>query len=194
MTDLAAVRHLFSLEEYHQMGRTGIFGEDDRVELIEGEIVEMTPIGSGHAATVNRLNRLLSSQAGEQAIVTVQNPLSIPGEGAAVDSEPQPDLMLLAPRDDFYAAGHPTPEDVLLLIEVADTTLAFDRDVKLPVYARGGVGEVWLVNLQEGLVEVHRDPVQGSYRWTRRAFAGEDLEPEGVAGVRVAVGEVFGRP
>lgn len=194
MTDLAAVRHLFSLEEFHQMGRTGIFGEDDRVELIEGEIVEMTPIGSGHAATVNRLTRLLGTQAGARAVLTVQNPLSIPGEGAAVDSEPQPDLMLLAPRDDFYAAGHPTPEDVLLLIEVADTTLAFDRDVKLPVYARGGVGEVWLVNLQEGLVEVHRDPVQGSYRWTRRAFPGEDLEPEGVAGVRVAVGEVFGRP
>jgi len=111
-----------------------------------------------------------------------------------VDSEPQPDLMLLAPREDFYAGGHPIPEDVLLLVEVADTTLAFDRDVKLPVYARGGVSEVWLVDLQENIVEVHRDPVQGSYRRTRRAFPGEDLEPAGVPGVRVAVGEIFGRP
>jgi len=180
------------------MGRTGVFGETDRVELIEGEIVEMTPIGSGHAATVNRLNRLLSTQVGERAIVTVQNPLAIPGagpgEGTALDSEPQPDLMLLAPRDDFYAAGHPTPGDVLLLIEVADTTLAFDRDVKLPVYARGGVPEVWLVKLRDEMVEVHREPVQGSFRWTRRAFSGEDLEPDSLAGVRVAVAAIFGRP
>lgn len=144
MSDLAPVRHLFSLEEFHRMGHSGIFGEDDRVELIEGEIVEMSPIGSAHAATVNRLNRLLTTQAGERAIVTVQNPLSIPGEDAAVDSEPQPDLMLLEPRNDFYAEGHPTPEDVLLLIEVADTTPDFDRTVKLPVYAGGGVAEVWV--------------------------------------------------
>ena len=176
------------------MGRTGIFGEDDRVELIEGEIVEMTPIGSGHAATVNRLNRLLGQQVGDRGIVAVQNPLSIPGEGGAVDSEPQPDLMLLTPRDDFYAGDHPAPEDVLLLIEVADTTRAFDRDVKLPVYARGGVSEVWLVDLQENLVEVHRDPARGAFRRIRRAFAGEDLEPAGVSGVRVAVAEIFGRP
>jgi Uma2 family endonuclease len=193
MTTPAAVRYLFSLEQYRQMGCTGVFHPDDRVELIEGQVVDKPRIGSGHSATVNRLNRLLSGQVGEYAIVAVQNPMSIPGKGG-VDSEPQPDLMLLAPRDDFYAEAHPTPEDVRLLIEVADTTRAFDRDVKLPVYARAGVAEVWLVDLQENLVEVHRDPVQGAFRRTRRAFPGEDLEPAGVPGVRVAVREIFGRP
>ena len=192
MSDLASARHLFSLDEYQRMGTTGILGEDDRVELIEGEIVEMTPVGSGHAATVKRLNRLLTSQVGAKGIVSVQDPLRIPGEGSLADSEPQPDLMVLAPRDDFYAEAHPTPSDVLLLVEVGDTSLAFDRDVKLPLYAAGGVQEVWLVSLPDKTVEVHREPVRHSYRWTRRAFPGDLLEPEGLPGVKVAVEEIFG--
>lgn len=192
MSEPAVSRHLFSLDDYHRMGATGILREDDRLELIEGEIVEMTPVGSRHAATVKRLTRLLSTQVGDSAIVSVQDPLRIPGDSALADSEPQPDLLLLAPRQDFYAEAHPTPADVLLLIEVGDTSLPFDRDVKLPLYATGGVSEVWLVDLQDTTVEVHREPVHHSYRRTRRAFPGDTLEPEGLPHVQVAVGEVFG--
>ena len=192
MTDLAAARHLFSLDEYHRMGATGILQEDDRVELIEGEIVEMTPVGSCHAATVGRLTQLLGDRVEGRAIVWVQNPLSIPDEGTLAGSELQPDLVLLAPRDDFYDEAHPTPADVLLLIEVGDTSLPFDRDVKLPVYAAGGVHEVWLVSLPDKTIEVHREPVHQSYRWTRRAFPGDTLEPERLPGLTIAVDEVFG--
>ena len=192
MTDLAVARHLFSLDEYHQMGATGILQEDDRVELIEGEIVEMTPVGSRHAATVKRLIRLLTAQVGDKALVSAQDPLRIPGQGTFADSEPEPDLMLLAPRQDFYEEAHPTPADVLLLIEVGDTSLPFDRDVKLPVYAAGGVHELWLVNLPDKTIEVHREPVQQSYRWTRRAFPGDMLEPEHLPGLTIAVDDVFG--
>lgn len=192
MSEPAVSRHLFSLDDYHRMGSTGILAEDDRVELIEGEIVEMTPVGSRHAAAVKRLTRLLSTQVGDAAIVSVQDPLRIPGGSALADSEPQPDLMLLAPRQDFYAEAHPTPADVLLLIEVGDTSLPFDRDVKLPLYAASGVPEVWLISLPDTTLEVHREPVGNSYRRTRRAFPGDTLEPEGLPQVQVAVGEVFG--
>jgi len=121
------VRHRFTVEEYHRMGQAGILSEDDRVELIEGEIVEMAPVGSRHAACVKRLNALLSRRAGGRALVSVQDPIRL-GE----HSEPQPDLALLKPREDFYAAAHPGPEDVLLVIEVAETSLEYDREVKLP--------------------------------------------------------------
>lgn len=174
------------------MGATGILQEDDRVELIEGEIVEMTPVGSRHAATVGRLTQLLGDRVKGRAIVWVQNPLSIPDGGTRVGSELQPDLVLLASRPDFYEDAHPTPADVLLLIEVGDTSLPFDRDVKLPLYAAGGVHELWLVSLPDRTVEVHREPVRRSYRWTRRTFPGDTLEPERLPGLVIAVDEVFG--
>ena len=167
------LRHRFTVEEYHKMAQVGILGEDDRVELIEGEIVEMPPIGSRHAACVNRLNRLLSAKVGGRAIVSVQNPIHL-----SERSEPQPDLALLKPRPDFYAAAHPRPEDVLLMIEVAEASVDYDREVKMPLYAQAGIPEVWLVDLQGEFIEVHRRPSARGYGEVRQARRGERLAPE----------------
>jgi len=151
-------RHRFTAEEYHRMGKAGLFGEDDRVELIEGEIVEMTPIGSRHAGTVKRLIRLLSQAVGGQAIVAAQDPLTL-----GPRSEPQPDIALLRPRDDFYTTSHPGPGDVLLLIEVAEASLRYDREVKLPLYARHGIPAVWLVDLAGRELTAYEQPADDGY-------------------------------
>ncbi|NWG73678.1 MAG: Uma2 family endonuclease [Rubrivivax sp.] len=151
-------RHRLTVDRFHRMGEAGVIGPEVRVELVEGEVVEMAPIGTRHAATLNRLNRLITAAAGEHAVVAVQNPLRLGDH-----SEPQPDLMLLAPREDFYASAHPGPADVLLLVEVCDTTSRYDREVKVPLYARHGVAEVWLVDLDERLVHVLREPRDGRY-------------------------------
>ncbi|MEM0326364.1 MAG: Uma2 family endonuclease [Desulfurococcaceae archaeon] len=142
---------LFTVGEYHRMAQVGILTEGERTELIDGKIVTMTPIGSRHAACVNRLNQLLAERTRGLAIVSVQNPI-------ALDSynEPQPDIALLALRDDFYAAHHPRPEDVLLIIEVAESSLEGDRNLKLPLYAKAAIPEVWLVNLADGELESYR--------------------------------------
>ncbi len=182
------VRHRFSVEEYQRMGQVGIFSEDDRVELIEGEIVEMTPIGSRHAACVKRLNSLFTSRLGERAIVSVQDPLSI---GAR--SEPQPDLMLLKPRPDFYAHAHPEPKDVLLIVEVADTSLEYDRKVKIPLYARALIPEVWLVDLNTSSVEVHRDPSPQGFQRIYQVRRGESLAPQAFLDLVLAVANILGQ-
>lgn len=136
----------------------GLLREDDRVELIEGEIIEMSALGSPHASCVGLLTRQFSAWVGEQALVWVQNPVRL-----SELSEPQPDVMLLRPRSDCYAKGHPGPADVLLLVEVSDSSLAYDRQVKVPLYARAGVVEVWTVDLVAQVVEVYREPVPGGY-------------------------------
>lgn len=156
-------KHLFTSEELAQMTSSGLFAEDDRVELLGGEIFEMSPVGPRHAACVRRLTNLLARQLGGSAVVDAQNPLRLNEL-----SQPQPDLAVLRPRDDFYADAHPGPEDVLLLVEVADTSLAYDRDVKIPLYARCGVPEVWLVDLESRAVEVYRDPGAAGYRGVER--------------------------
>ncbi len=152
-------RRWFTVGEYNRMGETGILTEDDRVELIEGEIVEMNAIGSVHAACVNRLNMLLSRQAGQEFIVSVQNPII-----ADDYSEPEPDIAVLRPRDDYYAHGHPKSADVLLVIEVADTSVEVDRKIKIPLYARAGIPVTVLVDLPKELVEVHSVIVNGRYQ------------------------------
>src|SRR6184192_4545534 len=133
----------FSVDEYDRMGRAGVFHEDDRMELLDGQIVEMSPIGPGHAGCVRALTSLLTRLVAGRALVSVQNPVRL-GE----HSEPQPDVALLVPRADAYRTAHPQPKDVLLVIEVADASLEHDRDVKVPLYAAAGVPEVWLVNLR----------------------------------------------
>ena len=152
-------RRRFTLDEYHRMGETGIFGPGDRVELIEGEIIEMTPIGSRHASTVSRIHHLFSVRLDARAVVWSQNPLLL----VRYQSEPEPDVMLLAPRPDFYAAGHPEPPDVRLLVEVADSSLPYDRRTKFPLYARAGVAEAWLIDLDAGRLEIHREPADAGY-------------------------------
>lgn len=152
------------------MGEAGIFAPETRLELIDGEVIEMSPIGSRHAGAVKFLNTLFVQRAGERALVSVQDPLIV-GDY----SVPEPDLALLKRHADnrYYARSHPTAADVLLVVEVADTTLAYDSDVKVPMYARAGVPEVWIVALQDRTIRVFRDPDTGDYR-TRRTIAGAE--------------------
>ena len=170
---VALRRRRFTLDEYHRMGETGILGEDDRVELIEGEIIEMTPIGSRHAATVARIQHLFSIRLRDRAVVWSQNPLLLVQQ----QSEPEPDVMLLVPRSDFYASGLPEPPDVRLLVEVADSSLPYDRRTKLPLYARAGVAEAWLVDLESGTLEIHREPRGAAYRDIPVPRADETFSP-----------------
>jgi Uma2 family endonuclease len=181
-------RHRFTLEQYHRMGETGILGEDARVELIEGEIIEMSPIGSRHAGTVARIHHLFSTRLDDRAVVWIQNPLLL----ARLQSEPQPDVVLLAPRADFYTSGLPEPRDVRLLIEVADRALPYDRRTKLPLYARAGVTEAWLVDLEADRVEVHREPADGRYRVVREPRAGEPFAPLAVPDLAVTTRDLLG--
>lgn len=180
-------KRLFNVEEYERMVETGILTEDDRVELIEGEIVEMSPIGERHAACVARLTSLLVEKLARNAIVWGQNPVNL-GER----SEPQPDIALLKWRDDFYGHSRPTPDDILLLIEVSDATPKYDRQIKVPLYARAGIEELWVVNLQDDEIEIHARPSGGAYQHARRARRGETLNPENVPGLALEVNAVLG--
>lgn len=158
-TDLVLTRHRLDVDAYYRMAEVGILGEDDRVELIDGELIDMAPIGQDHAATVNKLTRALVMAFGEQAIVSVQNPVRLNRF-----NEPQPDFAVFRPRADFYATGErPGPSDTLLVIEVADSSLRYDRAVKLPLYARAGIAEVWIVDLRRRVVDVHRAPAGDGY-------------------------------
>ena len=181
------VPHRFTVPEYDRMIDLGILKEDARVELIRGEIVAKMPTGDLHAACVKRLNRLLGSLAGDRAIVSVQDPIRL------ADSEPEPDLALLRPRDDFYASGKPVPPDVLLLIEVSDTSLDDDREVKGPLYAENGIAEYWIVNLVDRCLEVHRGPQpNGSYADVRTLRPGERAEVTALPGLTVEVAALVG--
>jgi Uma2 family endonuclease len=180
-------RRLFTVEEFHRMGKAGVFSEDDRVELLDREIVQMTPIGSRHAACVDRLNRLLSQRVGERAIVRVQNPIRL-----SEQSELQPDVSLLRSRADFYAHAHPGPADVLLLIEVAETSADTDREAKLPLYARSGVVELWLVDLSTERVEVYRKPAPHGYQESRTVGRGQHLAPQALPDLALSVDAVLG--
>ena len=181
-------RRRFTLDEYHRMGEAGILGEDDRVELIEGEIIEISPIGSRHAGTVARIHHLFSTRLGDRAVVWSQNPLLL----VRHQSEPQPDVMLLAPRADFYAGALPEPPDVRLLVEVADSSLLYDRRTKFPLYARSGVSEAWLVDLDSGRVEVHRGPSGAGYRDVRVVGADERLSPLAFPDLTVTLRDLIG--
>lgn len=180
-------RKLFTTEEYHQMLQAGILSEDDRVELIEGEIWEMSPIGSRHAGSVNRLNSALVKAFGDRAIVSVQNPVHLDGY-----SEPQPDLTVLRYREDFYTEAHPTPEDTVLLIEVADSSIQFDRNVKARLYAKKGVPEVWLFVLPESRIEVYRDPSPEGYRQVAILRPGDRLSPLAFPDLMIEVNAILG--
>jgi Uma2 family endonuclease len=177
----------FTVAEYYRMAEAGILAEDDRVELIEGRIIAMSPMGSLHASCVNRLTALFSRQVGQIALVSVQNPVRLDEF-----SEPEPDLALLRPRDDFYAKQHPAPADVLLIVEVADTSRECDRQVKVPLYARAGIPEVWLVDLQGNLIEVYGQPTAEGYRSLRQARAGEEITLQNLPHLSIPVSAVLG--
>ena len=172
---------LFTVRDYHKMAEAGILSENDRVELIEGEIVRMNPIGSRHAARVRRIDALFNG-ANLDVIVSVQSPGLLPDL-----SEPEPDVALLRPREDFYAEGHPEPEDLLLLIEVSDATLDYDRNIKLPLplYARFGTPQTWIVDANGSTVEAQSRPDRGTYRNTTLVGRGETLSPQEVPGLEL---------
>jgi Uma2 family endonuclease len=182
------VKYRFTVKDYHLMMDAGIFHEDDRVELLEGEIIEMAPIGPGHAGAVNRLlNAFLPLQAAGQAIVSVQNPIRL-GE----HSEPQPDLALLKPRADFYARGHPLPQDVLLAVEVMESSANYDRDVKVSLYARFGIVETWLMDLEQRRIEAYRSPTPQGYEVVLWLRSGESLPPQLFPELELAVDVLLG--
>ncbi len=155
---VVAARRPFTVDEFHLMAEAGILHEDDRLELIEGDIVDMSPVGIRHMATVKRLNDILTHRLRNKATISVQDPIRLDDE-----SEPQPDIAVLKYRRDYYARQMPTAVDVLLLIEVADSTMPFDRNVKRALYARAGILEYWIINLNENQVELYRRPENGDY-------------------------------
>lgn len=177
----------FTVAEYNRMGEAGILREDDRVELIEGEIVEMSPIGRRHAACVDRLTELFSERLQRKVIVRVQSPVVLNDY-----TEPQPDVALLRRREDFYERSLPSPDDVLLVVEVADTTLEYDRQIKVPLYARAGISEVWVVNLHDEQVEVYTRPADGAYQDVRRHGRGDAIKSADALGLTLNVDEILG--
>ena len=163
-------RHRFSVEDYERMVEAGILTENDKVELIRGEIVVMAPIGSRHTACINRMIEVFEGLR-SRALRSVQNPVRLE------DSEPEPDLVLLERRDDYYSSSHPTPEDVLLVVEVADSSQRFDREVKGPLYAENGIREYWLVDVEADRIEINREPEGSIYRDARSVGRGDRIAP-----------------
>jgi Uma2 family endonuclease len=182
---VALPRHLFTSGEFRAMVGAGVFRGDARLELVDGEIVEMSPIGSRHAACVRKLNRLLRA-VGDRAWIDVQNPL-----GISEDNDYYPDVVLLKPRADEYVAEVPDSSAALLVIEVADTTLQFDRNTKKPRYAAAGVSDLWIVDLEGTRVWVHRKPVEGDYREVSEARPGDVLKVPGMPDVEIPVSELL---
>lgn len=183
---IARAHHRFSLADYAQMIDLGILTENDRVELIRGEIIEKMSIGELHAACVKRLNRIFSTRLAQRACVGVQDPIRL------ADSEPEPDISLLKPRDDDYATSHPEPDDVLLVVEVAEASLDFDRNVKGPLYAENGIAEYWILNLIDRALEVHRAPdAGGRYADVRILKSGDATDLVRLPGTSLLVADLF---
>ena len=177
---------LFTVDEYYAMAEAGILAPDERVELLDGRIYIMSPIGSPHAACVDHLNELLMLHLAGKATIRIQNPIHL-----AERTEPEPDVALLKRRSDFYAHAHPTPADVLLAIEVADTTLATDRAIKLPLYARHGINTTWIVNLPDSCVEIYSEPAPEGYRRSERRRRGQTLDVPAFPDLSLSVDDVL---
>jgi Uma2 family endonuclease len=180
------LKRLFTVKEYYQMFESGLFA-NERVELIRGEIIKMTSIGRRHAACVNRCNDVLSYKIAGKALVCIQNPLALDNT-----SEPEPDVMLLKRKADYYESGHPQPADVLLLIEVADSTVDSDRQLKIPLYAEDGIVEVWLVDINNACVEVYRQPTATGYQEILQFHRGQNLSILAFPEVNITVDEILG--
>ncbi len=179
-------RHRLNVDEYYRMAEAGILGPDARVELIEGEIIDIVPIGSRHAAAVSRIAHLLHQEIGQQAIVWTQNPVRLDEY-----SEPEPDLALLRPQEDFYKSAHPGPKDVLLVIEVADSSLRYDREIKIPLYARHGVPEAWLVDVENERLTLFREPSESGYRQEIRSESLAAINPVTLPGLTLDLTGLF---
>lgn len=182
-----ARKRLFTVQEFHRMGEAGILDDDARLELWGGEIYEMAPVGPVHSGDVDVLTLVLVRALGDRAIVRVQGPI-------VLDEyyEPLPDLAVLRPRDDFYRGSHPRPTDVLLLVEVADTSLRRDRREKLPRYAASGIPEAWLLDIPGRALEVHREPTTDGYRTTTVLAGGQAVSPQAFPDVALSVDQLLG--
>ena len=182
----APKKRLFTRKEYHAMGKAGIFAPEERVELLEGEIIAMSPVGNRHMSCTRRINRLFAElNIAGRAIVSVQDPI------ATSTSEPEPDVALLAFRDDLYDFGKPRPQDVLLLIEVSDSSLEYDREVKLPYYASLAIPEVWIANLRDDRVEAHAEPTPQGYRSTRIYTRDDTMSPTAFPDFQISVNDII---
>ncbi len=183
-------KRLFTREEYHAMGKAGILGCPERVELLEGEIIVMSPIGNRHALCVLWLTEAFyeSGRLSGRAHVQIQNPVAV-----SLISEPQPDLMLLAYREDRYGSlfSHPRPQDVLLLVEVSDSSLSYDRNAKLRSYAAVGIPEVWIANLQDDRIESHTEPSPEGYRVSRTYELGDTISPTAFPDLKIRVDDII---
>lgn len=182
----APLPHRFTVADFHRLAEVEFFGEDERIELVEGRLIDMAPIGSGHASLVAYLTTLLARGIGDRAILYPQNPLQL-GE----DSEVYPDLTLLRPREDRYAKSNPTAADVFLVVEVAQSSLRHDRDTKLPLYARHGVPEAWLFDLDRRRATVYREPGSEGYRLAWQPPLGETLSPLALPEARVPLDDLW---
>ena len=180
-------RYSFTVAQYRRMGEFGIFSEDERLELVCGDVIQMSPIRERHAACVAILTQFITLRLRRSVIVRVQNPVQLDDY-----SEPQPDIAVLKRRDDFYRHAHPKPEDVLLVIGVSDSTLEYDRTVKVALYAGAGIPEAWLVNLPEERIEVYGDPAGGEYQTVRSYARRRKLQSHTLAALRLSVSKVLG--
>jgi Uma2 family endonuclease len=185
---LAPAKHRFSVADYYRMAETGVLRPDARVELLDGEIIDMSPIGPFHGGVVGRLTRFLTPLSKNRWLLSSRNPLRLNNH-----SEPEPDVMLLKPSPDDYTNRHPRPEDVFLLVEVSDASLATDLEKKLPAYGRAGVTEVWIVNLEEAAIEIYRDPHFDGYSSKTVLRAGDEARPLAFPDVAVEVGKLLTR-
>ncbi|WP_299487773.1 Uma2 family endonuclease [Acaryochloris sp. IP29b_bin.137] len=181
------LRKKFTVGQYHQMIESGILTDRDHVELIQGEIIEMSPVGRHHAACVDRLNELLVLKLFQKALIRVQSPILLSDH-----SEPQPDVSILQRREDFYDAGHPKPDDIFALVEVSDSTIEFDRDVKIPMYAQEHIPEVWLVNLNDTQVKRYCQPITTTYQQLQIFNLGEMLSFQAFPDVPIEINQIFG--
>ncbi len=177
----------FSVSEFQKMTEAGILPEVSGLEIVDGYLIEKMSIGSKHDGTVKKLNRNLGLLLGTEIIISVQDPIHLDEF-----NEPEPDIALLKPREDFYAESHPTAADVLLLIEVSDSTLEYDREIKKTLYAEAGIGEFWIINLRENTLEFYTAPKNGSYRLVRILETGETVESNAVEKLRLKIDEIIG--
>ena len=186
-TSQAMQRRLFTVNDYHQMVVAGILSEDDRVELLNGEVVEMSPVSPSHVSVVNRLCRVFSRRCDDDVIVSIQNPIQLNEHWA-----PQPDLALLRARPDFYSLTLAQPEEVLLVVEVASSSAEKDRMVKEPAYANAGIVEYWIVNVPQDVIEVFTQPASGGYKTIKQVKRGEKLSPLLLSTVTLRAEELLG--
>ncbi len=182
----AIVPKRFRVEDFRRMTEVGILPEESGWEIIDGFLIDKMTIGSRHASTVKRMNRKLMRLLGDNAIISVQDPIHIDDY-----NEPEPDIALLKPREDFYAESHPAPQDVLLLVEVSDSTVEYDREIKKSIYAKVEIAEFWLVNLKESTIECYTQPKNGNYRLAQIFETGEMVQSKTIENLKLKVKEIL---